>query len=93
MVMVVRDASLIFVRQSVTLTYAAILNAGPSPEYPAMEAAIAAHSLDLDAHPALIAKADVANVQKFLVDSDNATFADLCSLFNALVDALQAPRA
>jgi hypothetical protein len=60
---------------------------------PAMEAAIAAHSLDLDAHPALIAKADVANVQKFLVDSDNATFADLCSLFNALVDALQAPRA
>jgi hypothetical protein len=93
MVMVVRDQNLVFAKQVVLLSYTNIVSAGPSPELPALSAAIQVHSLDLSAHPGLISKLDVGSVQKFDLSDDSASFSTLCTLFNNLVAALQAPRA
>jgi hypothetical protein len=91
--MIVRDANLVYCRQIVPLFYATVLNAGPEPELPALTAAIAAHNIDPDAHLNLISKADVAGVIKFNLLDDSASFTDLCTVVNNLIDALQAPRA
>lgn len=90
-VVVVRDANLVYCKALVPLKYVPNVTAGDPPDIPTLVAAFAAHNLDPDAHPPLVACSQIPDLRLNAAD-DNLTFAQLVTNFNALVLALRTPR-
>lgn len=89
--LVVRDAYIVFCKCLVPMRFVPNVVAGPAPGLPTLEAAFASHNLAPDAHLPLVACAQIPDLSLNALD-DNLTFSQLVTNFNALITALRTPR-